>query len=124
MLSKNPREELIWKALSSAARRRILDALRERARTTGEVVDLFPGLSRYAVMQHLGVLTDADLVIVHREGRFRWNSLNVVPIQRIYERWMTPYHALWAHELLEIKRRAETAGSTTATNPTEKEVSR
>lgn len=102
-------DDLVWKALSSPVRRQILDALREGSQTTGDLADRFPDLSRYAVMQHLGVLVDAELVLVHREGRLRWNSLNVIPIQRIHQRWIQPYQALWASSLLELKRQAETS---------------
>jgi DNA-binding transcriptional ArsR family regulator len=42
-------------------------------------------------MQHLGVLEAADLVIVKRSGRNRWNYLNVVPVQGIYDRWISRY---------------------------------
>ena len=44
-------------------------------------------------MQHLKVLEDADLVIVQREGRERWNHLNPLPIKHIHDRWIGPYAA-------------------------------
>jgi DNA-binding transcriptional ArsR family regulator len=102
-------DDLVWRALASAHRRRILDALRERRRTTGELVQVLPELSRFAVMQHLGVLVEAGLVLVHREGRIRWNSLNVVPLQRIHERWISPYQSMWAGAMLRIRQRSEAA---------------
>lgn len=55
-------------------------------------------------MQHLGVLEKADLVIVKRDGRHWWNYLNVVPIQKIYNRWISQY-ALEASRLLERMKR-------------------
>jgi len=109
MSSDTGSDDLVWRALASPHRRRILDTLRHGSRTTGDLVDVFPDLSRYAVMQHLGVLVEAGLVLVHREGRIRWNSLNVVPLQRIHERWITPYQSLWATTMLDIKRRVEGA---------------
>jgi DNA-binding transcriptional ArsR family regulator len=42
-------------------------------------------------MQHLGVLEKAGLIIVKKEGRFRWNYLDVVPIREIYDRWINQY---------------------------------
>ena len=69
----------IWKALSDPTRRRILDLLKERPRTTGELCDAFEELSRFAVMKHLAVLEGAELVIVRPHGRERWNHLNTVP---------------------------------------------
>jgi DNA-binding transcriptional ArsR family regulator len=58
-------------------------------------------------MKHLGVLVDAGLVLVEREGRERWNHLNAVPIQEIYRRWIRPFDAEAADGLLRMKRRVE-----------------
>jgi DNA-binding transcriptional ArsR family regulator/uncharacterized protein YndB with AHSA1/START domain len=98
----------VWGALSDPTRRSILDLLRERPRTTGELCAAFT-LSRFAVMKHLGVLEGAGLVVVRRRGRERWNHLNAVPLQRIVERWLQPYESHWAASLLQLKRRVESA---------------
>lgn len=58
-------------------------------------------------MKHLDVLRQADLVETREEGRQRVNSLNVVPIRQIYERWVGPFRELWSSELLGIKELAE-----------------
>jgi len=47
----------VFRAIGSPIRRRILDCLRDQPRTTGQLADAFPKLSRFAVMQHLTVLT-------------------------------------------------------------------
>ncbi len=96
----------VWKALSDPSRRRILDLLRQSPRTTGELAGRFR-TTRFAVMKHLGVLERARLVTVRRRGRERWNHLNAVPLQQIYERWISPYEAEWAASLLRLKRSAE-----------------
>jgi DNA-binding transcriptional ArsR family regulator len=97
----------VWKALSDPTRRAILDFLRDRARTTTEIVDAFPHLSRFGVMKHLDVLRQAHLVHTREVGRQRVNSLNVVPIRQIYERWVGPFQELWSGDLLRIKEMAE-----------------
>ena len=97
----------VWKALSDPTRRGILDFLRSRSRTTTEIVDSFPHLSRFGVMKHLEVLRESQLVSTREVGRQRVNSLNVVPIRQIYERWVGPFQELWAGELLRIKELAE-----------------
>lgn len=97
----------VWKALSDPTRRAILDFLRDRSRTTTEVVESFPHLSRFGVMKHLEVLRQAQLVRTREAGRRRMNSLNVVPIRQIYERWVGPFQELWSGELLQIKAIAE-----------------
>jgi DNA-binding transcriptional ArsR family regulator len=108
-----PADELdpVWKSLSDATRRAILDFLRDRPRTTTEIVEAFPHLSRFGVMKHLEVLRQAHLVSTREAGRQRVNSLNVVPIRQIYERWVGPFQELWTGELLRIKEFAEKDGA-------------
>jgi DNA-binding transcriptional ArsR family regulator len=119
-----PADELdpVWKALSDPTRRAILDFLRERPRTTTEIVDAFPHLTRFGVMKHLEVLRQAHLVQTRKAGRQRVNSLNVVPIRQIYERWVGPFQELWSGELLRIKEIAEkhSAVKKRATSPKKK----
>src|SRR4029450_6484836 len=90
----------IWKALSSPHRRALLDALRDGPKTTSALCEVLPQLSRFAVMQHLGVLERAGVVLVRREGRERWNELNAVPIQRELERWLNGFQQATASRLL------------------------
>jgi DNA-binding transcriptional ArsR family regulator len=85
--------DLIFKALSAATRRSILDLLKDEPQTTGALCAQFPDLDRCTVMQHLKVLEEAALVIVQRKGRARWNHLNPLPIKHIHDRWIGPYAA-------------------------------
>jgi DNA-binding transcriptional ArsR family regulator/uncharacterized protein YndB with AHSA1/START domain len=96
----------LWRALSDPTRRSILELLRSAPQTTGEIAKAFPQ-SRFAVMKHLDVLTGAGLVVVRRKGRERWNYLNAVPLQRLYESWVKPYEAAWAKSLIRFKDAAE-----------------
>jgi DNA-binding transcriptional ArsR family regulator len=97
----------VWKALSDPTRRAILDLLRQGPRTTTELVEAFPQLSRFGVMKHIDVLRAAGLIETREEGRQRVNSLNVVPIRQIYERWVGRFEELWSSHLLRIKESAE-----------------
>ena len=104
-----PDDELngVWKALSDSTRRSILDLLRQGPRTTTQLVEAFPHLSRFGVMKHIDVLREAGLVHTREERRQRINSLNVVPIRQLYERWVGRFEELWASHLLRIKEDAE-----------------
>ena len=88
MKNRGDSGERVWRALSDAMRRELLDALTGGPKTTGELVDRFDHLCRTAVMKHLDVLVAAKLVIVRRQGRVRWNYLNPVPIERVCARWV------------------------------------
>ena len=61
--------------------------------TTGGLANSLPHLDRTTVMQHLRVLENARLVITKKKGRCRWNYLDVSPIQRIHERWISTFAA-------------------------------
>jgi DNA-binding transcriptional ArsR family regulator len=106
-MSRIPRENRVFKALSDHRRRTILDLIKDEPKTTGEICAHFKKLDRCTVMQHLGVLENADLIIVKREGRFRWNYLNVVPIKEIHDRWINPYASRSAEFLMQLKRQLE-----------------
>ena len=106
---EDQQDERVIKAIASADRRRILDLLREEPRTTGDLCQQLPWLNRCTVMQHLGVLENAELVISRKEGRNRWNYLDVGPIQRFHERWIKVYAQPSADMLGRLKRDLESA---------------
>lgn len=59
------------------------------------------------VVQHLAVLRGADLVVVEVRGRKRVNHLNVVPIQRIHDRWVSRFAQPWVAALVGLKETVE-----------------
>jgi DNA-binding transcriptional ArsR family regulator len=100
-------EDRVFKALGDARRRRILDLLKTAPRTTGEICEYLPELDRCTVMQHLNVLEAAELIIVRRQGRYRWNYLNPLPIKGIHDRWISSYAAGAVQLLDRLKRDLE-----------------
>lgn len=104
---RRERDDRVFKALSNADRRSILDLLKSSARTTGELCDAIDHLDRCTVMLHLKTLEEADLVIIKREGRYRWNYLNIEPVQRIYNRWIKDYAQPAAELLTRLKDELE-----------------
>ncbi|WP_309133756.1 metalloregulator ArsR/SmtB family transcription factor [Cellulomonas sp.] len=84
-------DDRVFKALAAPVRRRMLDALKESPRTTGELCSLFPDLDRTTVLQHLRVLEQAELVTGRKVGRERHLSLAPLPIKRIHDRWIGDY---------------------------------
>jgi DNA-binding transcriptional ArsR family regulator len=103
----------LWRALANPWRRRLLDELSAGPRTTGQLAATMPGLSRYAVMQHIEVLTAAGVVVPHRRGRERFNHLNPVPLREWYERWVRPMADTDAAGLLALRRVVEGTGELT-----------
>lgn len=109
----------VWRALANPIRRTLLDLLRDGPRTTGDLADELADLSRFAVMQHLGVLTDAGLVRVRRRGKYRYNHLDPVPLRRWYERWVVPLADTAGAEMLALERAVERTGGTPMSDATD-----
>lgn len=108
-MSREKDHDLVFKALGDGRRRELLDLLREGPKTTTELCGRFQSLDRCTVMQHLGVLEKAGLVIVQKKGRFRWNYLNVVPIREIYDRWINQYASASVELLTKLKHDLDNA---------------
>lgn len=108
-------DDAFWRAFASPWRRAILDELAAGPRTTGELADRLPDLSRFAVMQHLGVLTEAGIVVVERRGRHRYNHVNAAALRGFYERWVNRYADAAAGELTALRSHLEEEHMSTAT---------
>jgi DNA-binding transcriptional ArsR family regulator len=59
---------LVFKALADPTRRRVLELLRTRPMTAGELADQFP-VSKPTMSAHFAVLREADLVDVQKLGK-------------------------------------------------------
>jgi DNA-binding transcriptional ArsR family regulator len=93
----------IFKALADPTRRQLLDLLYERdGQTLGQLCDHI-ALSRFGVMKHLQILEEAGLLTTHKEGREKYHYLNPIPIQEVYQRWVTKYSQPWATALTHLK---------------------
>ena len=88
--------------LAEPTRRRILDLLRERERSVGELVTALD-LSQPGVSKHLRVLRAAGLVAVRQEAQRRWYTLDAAPLAEV-DAWLQPYRRLWADRLDALER--------------------
>jgi DNA-binding transcriptional ArsR family regulator len=84
-------------ALAEPSRRHILDLLRERERSVGELVDELQ-LSQPGVSKHLRVLREAGLVGVRAEAQRRVYQLRPGPLVEL-DAWLAPYRRLWSTSL-------------------------
>ena len=98
----------VFKALNDPSRRLLLDALVERdGQTLGELCELLPSMTRFGVMNHLGVLEAAGLVATRRAGRRKLHYLNPVPIRLVADRWISKFAAPTVGAMAAIKRALE-----------------
>lgn len=102
-----PRDDLVFKALADATRRRILDRLHRRDGLTLGELERQADMTRFGVMKHLRVLEAARLVVAKRDGRHKRHFLNAVPIRLLHDRWIDKYTEPLAAGLTALKRRLE-----------------
>ena len=78
-----------FKALNDPTRRRILEILRERDLTAGEIADHF-NISKPSISHHLDLLKQADLVNAVKEGQFIYYSLNTTVVDELLK-WLIDF---------------------------------
>jgi DNA-binding transcriptional ArsR family regulator len=111
------REDPVWRALADPTRRRVLDLCADRPRTSGEVCAAFPSLARTSVLKHLGILVEARLVSVEREGRRRHNATVPETLARVCLPWVDRHARRLARRMDRLRRWAE-AGESSLASPT------
>jgi DNA-binding transcriptional ArsR family regulator len=79
----------VFKALNDATRREILELLRKRDLSAGEIADAF-SISKPSISHHLDILKQAELIDDRRDGQFIMYSLNMTVIDEIME-WMIQF---------------------------------
>lgn len=70
----------VFKALADPTRRRILELLKERDLSAGEIADAFD-IGKPSISHHLNLLKAADMVLSEREGQSIIYSLNTTVFQ-------------------------------------------
>jgi DNA-binding transcriptional ArsR family regulator len=81
----------VFKALADPSRRELLDRLHAQNGQTLSELCKGLGMARQSVTQHLGLLEDANLISVQRQGREKLHYFNPVPIHEIYRRWIRKF---------------------------------
>jgi DNA-binding transcriptional ArsR family regulator len=95
--------DLVLQALLAPRRREILQLLRRRERSAGEIHRALGGVTFGAVSQHLGVLEQAGLVSARRDGRSRFYSSRSEGLQPLRE-WL---EQMWDDALARLRQQAE-----------------
>lgn len=79
----------VFKAFSDKTRREILQHLKERDMTAGEIADMF-AISKPSISHHLNVLKQAGLVLDERQGQNIYYSLNTTVFQELLQ-WVMAF---------------------------------
>jgi DNA-binding transcriptional ArsR family regulator len=103
----------VFAALADPTRRRLLELLGEQAGASATTLAGQLPVSRQAVVKHLAVLQQSDLVTRRRDGR---EVVFTVHPERLVTTasWMTSVAASWQQRLQLLKQAAEAGGRPTA----------
>jgi DNA-binding transcriptional ArsR family regulator len=88
----------LFKALDDSTRREILDYLKERDMTAGEIAEKF-NISKPSISYHLDLLRQGELVISTKKGQFIYYSINTLVLDNTIR---------WFFSLIKSKMQQET----------------
>lgn len=79
----------IFKALNDETRRDILDLLKVKDLSAGEIADYF-NISKPSISHHLDILKRADLISYEKKGQFIIYSLNTTIMEDVLQ-WILTF---------------------------------
>lgn len=109
---------LSLEALADPTRRRIVELLAQRERTTGELVAEFE-VSAPAISQHLNVLRAAGLVVTRAQRQTRIQSLNPAGLDELGA-WLEKTRSVWSSRLDALERELRADDLAKKTQPASK----
>jgi DNA-binding transcriptional ArsR family regulator len=80
---------IIFKALNDPTRREILELLKKKDMTAGEIADQF-NISKPSISHHLDLLRQAELVVSVKEGQFIFYSINTTVMDEMLK-WILQF---------------------------------
>jgi len=104
---KDASVDALLSALANSSRRRMLDLLMAHPGMSVKALASHFDTSRVAVLKHVDVLEEVELVVSKKEGRTRHLFFNAVPIQLLHDRWTSHYGAFWSQRMVDVKSRLE-----------------
>ena len=78
---------ILFKALNDSTRREILELLKKKDMTAGEIADEF-NISKPSISHHLDLLKQAGLVDAEKHGQFISYSLNTTVVDELVKWFM------------------------------------
>ena len=113
VLGVSSADDILFKSLADAGRRKLLDRLHAHDGQTLSELCEHVDMTRQGVTQHLALLQAANLVAVTRRGREKLHFLNPGPLQEIYDRWIAKFERPRLKALSDLKHRLETSDEPT-----------
>jgi DNA-binding transcriptional ArsR family regulator len=98
----------VYQAIADPTRREVLRLLTQRELPISKITEHF-SISRTAVVKHLHILSEANLVHGRKVGREKLYRLQPEPLQEVRE-WLSFYERFWSNKLSILKHTVENDG--------------
>ncbi|KAA9005821.1 winged helix-turn-helix transcriptional regulator [Paenibacillus spiritus] len=95
----------VFQAIADPTRREMLRLLAARELRIADLASRFP-VSRTAIVKHLAVLEEAELVSGRRAGREKLYRLQPEPLAELKD-WLAYYEVFWTNKLSMLKALVE-----------------
>lgn len=95
----------VFQAVADPTRRKLMKLLADRELPIAEIANHFP-VSRTAVVKHLRVLSEADLVKGRKVGREKRYTLQPEPLKEMKD-WLSFYERFWDNKLAMLRHYVE-----------------
>ncbi|HRH93788.1 MAG TPA: metalloregulator ArsR/SmtB family transcription factor [Candidatus Peribacteria bacterium] len=92
---------LVFRALESPARRKILEGIALKHQNVQELAKPL-GISLPAVSRHLKILEEANLIKRHKAQRFYYFELNLEPLDEA-QVWIDTHKTFWKQKLTSLR---------------------
>ncbi|MDI3090424.1 metalloregulator ArsR/SmtB family transcription factor [Priestia megaterium] len=87
----------VFQAIADPTRRKVLELLSEKELPISEITSHF-SISRTAIVKHLHILSEADLVHGQKKGREKVYYLQPEPLKEVKD-WLAYYEQFWMNKL-------------------------
>jgi DNA-binding transcriptional ArsR family regulator len=92
----------VFQAIADPNRRAILGLLSDQSLNLNQVAERF-SISRPAISQHMKVLEECGLVMVHQKGRERYCEAKMEKLEEIWD-WLFAYKKHWQERLDKLEQ--------------------
>jgi DNA-binding transcriptional ArsR family regulator len=104
-MSSSAQKHDVFQAIADPTRREVLRLLAEKERPISEISSHF-SVSRTAIVKHLQVLSEAELVSGRKVGREKIYRLQPEPLTEL-KQWLSYYEKFWENKLSMLKHLVE-----------------
>ncbi|UYX51487.1 metalloregulator ArsR/SmtB family transcription factor [Bacillus thuringiensis] len=95
----------VFQAIADPTRREVLRLLSDKELPISKITEHFP-MSRTAVVKHLHILSEANLVSGRKNGREKIYRLQPEPLEEL-QQWLSYYERFWGNKLSMLKHIVE-----------------